>query len=179
MPVTSFMVWYLQRLGDLVANGARCSVELERPLGKVEPEALDGRVDRRGRIDHGSERDEKRYQVVDRRVRELESRRSAPVVDQRVEVPEGDAFGRPGIELCRPGRRVVVGSGRVDERESVCEKTAADDEDVLVAKRGELSSGLEQSLGPKIRHRDLKDWDVRLGPHRSEERRVGKECRSR
>jgi len=50
----------------------------------------------------------------------------------------------------------------------VSEETTADYQDALVAKWGELPSGLEQRLGPEIRHRDLEHRDVGDWPHAHE-----------
>jgi len=115
IPVASFMLRRLRR--PSLAPGSATQLNwkdlLERLSQNPSMECRSSRA-RRSR----PESDKERYEVVDRRVRELESRCLAPVVQQRVEVPAGDAVGRPGIEFRRPRRRVVVGSGRVDEWEA-------------------------------------------------------------
>src|SRR4051812_28416880 len=84
-------------------------------------------------------------------------------VQQGVHVPRLQRPPAPVVELRGPGGHSAAGVAQGGE--VVGEEAGADDQDALVAQRGELAADLHEPDRVEGRHGDLQDGDVGLGEH--------------
>src|SRR5207249_93305 len=144
--------------------------ELQGTLRKTEEVAVDDGLAGIRFVDARAERDEERYEVIDRRMRVWQSRRAAFVLEERVDVALGERLRSPRVELLRPRGRGRVGTEVANERKAVRHETRADDEHALIAQWRELLPDLEQLARVQARHADLQYRDVGLRVHHEERR---------